>query len=139
MNFHRSAGEEPELNLIPLIDVLIILMIFLFLTTSFERHRNLKVQLPEAAAAERSSGDHPIRLAISAEGSYDVAGALVNPPTTEALKAALKAAAGDRSDPLLVIEADRASRHQSLVTLLDLASQLGYRRISFAAQTPVTP
>ena len=139
MNFHRSAGEEPELNLIPLIDVLIILMIFLFLTTSFERHRGLKVQLPEAAGAERASADHPIRLAISAEGSYDVAGTLVDPPTAEALKSALKVAAGGRADPLLIIEADRASRHQSLMTLLDLASQLGYRRISFAAQIQPPP
>lgn len=138
MNFRRDMREDPELNLIPMIDVLIVLLIFLFLTTTFDRQRGLTVHLPHAAGAASLPRDPPIRLIISADGHYDIAGEKIEPNRPDTLPRALKKAAGDRMDPLLVIEADESSRHQSLVSLLDAAERLGFRRISFAARSPAS-
>lgn len=139
MNFRRRTFEDPELNLIPMIDVLIVLLIFLFLTTTFQKARGLTVQLPEAAAAAALPRDDPLRLIITAEGDYDIAGERIEARASAALKDALQKAAAGRTDPLLVIEADELSRHQSLISLLDAAENLGYRRISFAARSTASP
>jgi biopolymer transport protein ExbD len=132
MNFRPHDRDEPELNLIPLIDVLIILLIFLVMTTTFAQQTGLEIRLPEAGTKSPLSPEKPLAILIDSEGHYRVSGQPVPDETSEALKTALKSAAGELKDPLILIEADRNSRHQALVMTLEALEQLGFQRISFA-------
>lgn len=138
MNFRPQDRDEPELNLIPLIDVLIILLIFLVMTTTFAQQTGLEIRLPETGSRTPLPPEKPLTLLIDSEGHYVIGGQPVAGGTSEALQAALKAAAGEQKDPLILIEADRNSRHQALVVTLEALEQLGFQRISFAT-TPVAP
>lgn len=138
MNFRPHDRDEPELNLIPLIDVLIILLIFLVMTTTFAQQKGLEIRLPEAVTQTPVSPEKPLSIGIDPEGHYRIGGHLIQEATTEALRAALHAAAGEQKDPLILIEADRNSRHQALVVILDLLEQMGFQRISFATIMPVS-
>ncbi|MEN9680991.1 MAG: hypothetical protein RLZZ627_884 [Pseudomonadota bacterium] len=135
MNFRPHDRDEPELNLIPLIDVLIILLIFLVMTTTFAQQTGLEIRLPEAGTKSPLSPEKPLAILIDSEGHYMISGQPVPGGTSEALKTALKAAAGEQKDPLILIEADRNSRHQALVMTLEALEQLGFQRISFATVT----
>lgn len=139
MNFRPHDRDEPELNLIPLIDVLIILLIFLVMTTTFAQHKGIEIRLPEAGTQAPLSPEKPLSILIDAEGRHVIAGRPALNGTTEDLKAALKTAAGDQKDPLVLIEADRNSRHQALVAALEALEQLGFQRISFATISPPSP
>ena len=119
MNFRPRQREEPELNLIPMIDVLIVLLIFLVLTTTFSREAQLRISLPDAPGAE---------------GRYRIGQQELPDSHLATVKAALQAAAGGNPDPLIVIDADRATPHQSVIMVLDAAGLLGYRRVSLAAE-----
>lgn len=138
MNFRPHDQDEPELNLIPLIDVLIILLIFLVMTTTFAQQRLLGFHLPEAGTAVAATQNHRITLAIDAQGHYRLDGKALSLETREGISDALRVAAGTQKDPIIVIEADRQSTHQALVTALDALSQRGFQRISFAT-LPLTP
>lgn len=139
MNFRPHDRDEPELNLIPLIDVLIILLIFLVMTTTFAQQKGIEIHLPEAGQPAPLSPEKPLSIAIDPDGHHRIAGHPVPEATMESLKGAIKAAAGDQKDPLILIEADRNSRHQALVTTLEALEQLGFQRISFATVSPLSP
>lgn len=139
MNFRPHDRDEPELNLIPLIDVLIILLIFLVMTTTFAQQKGIEIRLPEAGTQAPLAPEKPLSILIDSEGRHLVFGHPVPDGTTEGLKAAIKAAAGDQKDPLILIEADRNSRHQALVTTLEALEELGFQRISFATTSPSSP
>ena len=117
-----------------MIDVLIILLIFLLLTSTFDPLLRLSVQLPKAGSGEALPAETPIRVAIRAEGHYDLAGEAIERNQTQALVDALRKAAGDKNDPLILIDADQNSNHQALVVLLDALSHLNFRRIGFSTQ-----
>jgi biopolymer transport protein ExbD len=133
MNFRPRRESKPELNLIPLIDVLIVLLIFLVLTTTFSREAALHIRLPEAGApvAEEEKG---VELTIDAQGRYNVNGRQVINAQIETLKQALRQAAGDDKDPLVVISADKSTQHQAVMSALDAAGQLGFVHITFASK-----
>ena len=139
MNFRPHDRDEPELNLIPLIDVLIILLIFLVMTTTFAQQKGIEIRLPEAGQTAPLTPEKPLSITIDPEGHHLIAGRPVPEATMESLKGAIKAAAGDQKDPLILIEADRNSRHQALVTALEALQQLGFQRISFATVSPPSP
>jgi Biopolymer transport protein len=128
-----DSGDELEINLIPLIDVLLVILIFLAATTSFMRQTALEVALPQADAQAVASAS--LELAISREGRYALAGKLLDDATPEGLAAALSAAAAGRSEPVLVINADAQATHQSVVTAMQAARLAGIARVDFAAQT----
>ncbi len=135
MNFRPRQREEPELNLIPMIDVLIVLLIFLVLTTTFSREAQLRISLPDApGAAGEASHAQAVQIVISAEGRYRIGQQELPDSHLATVKAALQAAAGGNPDPLIVIDADRATPHQSVIMVLDAAGLLGYRRVSLAAE-----
>lgn len=134
MNFRGRRREPPELNLIPMIDVLIVLLIFLVLTTTFNREAELQINLPQASGAAPGE-DRGVEVVIDAEGRYVVAERQTVNGQPETLKKALREAAGQDRDPLIVIDADRDATHQSVMTVLDVARQLGYSHVTFAAQT----
>ena len=134
MNFRPRRDNKPELNLIPMIDVLIVLLIFLVLTTTFNREAALKIRLPEASATAQPD-DKGLEIVIGAEGNYVVDHHQVINTEVETLKKALLEAAGDDKNPLLVISADQKTPHQAVIRVLDAASQLGFVNITFAAES----
>jgi len=130
MNFRPRAKNKPELNLIPLIDVLIVLLIFLVLTTTFSREGALHIHLPEASG-QVEENDQGIDVAIKADGRYFINGRQLVNSQMDTLKKALREAAGDNKDPLVTINADKAAQHQFVVSALDAAGQLGFVHITF--------
>jgi biopolymer transport protein ExbD len=134
MNFRPRRRDQPELNLIPMIDVLIVLLIFLVLTTTFSREAEMQIQLPEASG-EAATEDKGIEIIVDAQGHYTIGDRQTVNNQLETVKKALREAAGDNKDPLIVIDADRNATHQSVMTVLDAAGQLGYRHVTFAAKS----
>ena len=134
MNFRRPTSEEPEINLIPFIDVLLVILIFLMLSTTYARYTELQVNLPVADADTSRERPAQIVVTVSAEGRYALDGQLVEGRSVELLGAALRSAAAQRKDPFLIVSADAAAAHQSVINVLDAARRVGLQRVTFAAQ-----
>ncbi|WP_018911851.1 biopolymer transporter ExbD [Thiomonas sp. FB-6] len=134
MNFQRPRPEEPEINLIPLIDVLLVVLIFLMITTTYSKYTELKIQLPVADASAAKNQPDSVVVGVTANGSYAVAGRPLQGRDVPALVQALRAAAHGRSDLTLVISADAQSTQQSVVNVMEAARLLGISRLSFATQ-----
>lgn len=135
MNFQRGrAKEEPEINLIPMIDVLLVILIFLMVTTTFSQIAELQINLPSADAEKQSQKPNEITVAVDAAGRYIVNRAQLAHPDVEALSTALRRAAGDQPDPVVVINADAQASHQSVINVMEASRLAGYSRISFATQ-----
>jgi biopolymer transport protein ExbD len=135
MNFRPSGEEEPEINLIPLIDVLLMALIFLIVTTSFSKEAQLRVRLPEAGA-EAKVDQRAMRITIDVRGQYYVNDKQLLNTQPETLRSAMAQAAGRNKDPMIVIHADGKAPHESVVRVMDTARRLGYVRLSFATQQP---
>ncbi len=136
MNFRgRDSDEEPEINLIPLIDVLVLTLIFLLVTTHFSKEAQLSVQLPQAVTEDRPE-PASVRVTIDARGGIYFNNTQMLNATPEALRQALAQAAGSQKDPLIVIQADGKAPHASVVGVMDAARRLGFGRLSFATQAP---
>jgi biopolymer transport protein ExbD len=133
MKFRQSRREEPEINLIPLIDVLLMTLIFLLVTTSFSNQSQLRLQLPEAGGPPNIE-DVSVRVAIDAQGQYFINNHQLLAGTTEQLVQAMGQAAGRRKDPVVVISADRKTTHEAVIRVMDAARRLGFNHITFATQ-----
>lgn len=135
MNFRRrQPGDEPEINLVPLIDVLLVILIFLAATTSFTRFNQLKVALPEASAD--AADTDTLDMAISQEGLYALNGQLLSDTTSQEIAQALQAAAKRHNASVLVINADAQTTHESVVRVMEAARLAGISRVNFATQSP---
>ncbi|MGY0195364.1 ExbD/TolR family protein [Leptothrix sp. BB-4] len=135
MNFRPRRPEEPEINLIPFIDVLLVVLIFLMLSTTYAKYTELKVTLPVADANRLDAPPREIVVAVSAEGRYSVNRQPVDAGNLEGLIAAMsQAAQGDVKRPLIV-SADAAAAHQSVILVLDAARRVGLTQLTFAAQS----
>ncbi len=137
MDFRRGIRrDEPEINFIPLIDLLLVILIFLMVTTTYSRFTELQVNLPTAGADRPAERPREIIVAVSADTRYLVD----NKPTvftgTNSFAQALRAAADGRNDTTLVIHADAGASHQSVVNVLEAARLAGLARVTFAAQSP---
>jgi len=135
MNFRRPTSEEPEINLIPFIDVLLVILIFLMLSTTYSKFTELQVTLPVADADATRDRPAEIIVSVTADGRYALDGQQVEGRSVDVLGAALREAASQRKDPFLIISADAAAAHQSVINVLDAARRAGLSRITFAAQT----
>lgn len=133
MKFRQSRNEEPEINLIPLIDVLLMTLIFLLVTTSFSNQSQLRLQLPDATSATTLEDAH-VRIAIDAQGQYFINNRQLLDGSAEQLIQALKQAAGGRKEPVVVISADRKTPHEAVIRVMDAARRLGYNHLTFATQ-----
>lgn len=134
MRFQRQRREEIDVNLTPLIDVVFLLLIFFMVSTTFTRETHLEVDLPEASVAESVTEVESIDILITAEGQYSVNGkALVN-TRANTLRRAIAEIAGEDRDRPLVITADAATPHQSVVTAMDVAGQLGFSQLSITTR-----
>ncbi len=135
MNFQRGrAREEPEINLIPMIDVLLVILIFLMVTTSYAKYSELQINLPQAGGEVSASPVQPITVAIDATAHYAINNSGLNFTDIAALAASLKKAAGAQTDPTIVINADAKTPHQAVINVMEAARQAGFGRITFATQ-----
>ena len=135
MNFRRGrAREEVEINLIPLIDILIVILIFLFLTTTYSRYQELQINLPEAAAAKPTDSPEVLSVAVDAQGKYAINGTQVPFGNPQNFSARLREAARGRKDPVIAISADANATHQAVVNVMESARLAGYNHISFTTQ-----
>ena len=134
MNFRTRRREEPVVNLTPLIDVILLLVIFFAVTTTFNHQSALHVDLPEADAKPEEQADQPVTVTIDAQGRYYVQQQQLINTQVATLRRAIQLAAGERSSPPLVISADAKTPHQAVVTAMDAARQLGIVRLSIATR-----
>lgn len=134
MNFRHGNREEPEINLIPFIDILLVVLIFLMLTTTFSQATALQVNLPVANAEPPPQSPTEIVVTVGPDGRYVVDNRVLDAHGVDALVAALRASQAGRSDSLLVIQADAAASHQSVINVMDAARQVGLVQITFATQ-----
>jgi biopolymer transport protein ExbD len=135
MNFRTRSREEPEINLIPFIDVLLVVLIFLMLSTTYSKFTELQLRLPVADAdAQR---DHPreVIVGVASDGRYTVNRQPVGARSLDALAAAMAEAAKAGKDPVVIVSADAAAPHQSVITVLEAARRTGLQQVTFAAQS----
>lgn len=132
----RAFREEPEINFIPLIDVLLVILIFLMVTTTYSRFAELQINLPTAEAGKAPDRPAQLDVAVDAKGNYTINKGAVKANSAAALSSALKSAAGDMKDPVVVINADANATHQSVVRVMEAAQLAGYAKITFTTQAP---
>ncbi|MCC6879578.1 MAG: biopolymer transporter ExbD [Rhodocyclaceae bacterium] len=137
MNFQRGRfREEPEINLIPMIDVLLVILIFLMITTTYSKFSGLEINLPTADAAQSQDKPNEINVVVSANGDVMVNRVAVGSREVEAISVALRRTGGSEKEPVVVINADAKAAHQSVIDVMQAAQQSGYSHISFATQNP---
>ena len=139
MNFRRKRPEEPEINLIPFIDVLLVVLIFLMLSTTYSKFTELQVTLPVANADKARDRPHEIVVSVAADGRYAVNRKAVDGRSVDLLAAELAAVAAGSSDMMLIISADATTAHQSVVNVMDAARRVGLSHLTFATQTATAP
>jgi biopolymer transport protein ExbD len=138
MRFRTRPSEEPEINLIPFIDVLLVILIFLMLSTTYSKFTELQVALPVADADVARDRPAEIIIAIGADGRTSIGGKPVDGREVTAIAAALSAAADGAKDPLVIVSADASTAHQSVVNAMDAARRAGLVRLTFATQSSAT-
>ena len=132
MNLRPRHREDPEINLINFIDVLLVLLIFFMVSTTFQQEGRLKVQLPQASEVPQPRGSHdPLVITVTADGSYRVNEHPLINASPETLRAALLKEAGTDRGPI-TIRADARSTHQAVVTAMDVAGRLGFAQLNIA-------
>ena len=137
MNFHRRRSEEPEINLIPFIDVLLVILIFLMLSTTYSRYSELQINLPTAGTEKLVERPGEILVSVSAEGRYAINRQPLDGRSLELLTAALgRAAEQAGKTPVVIVSADALAAHQSVVNVLDAARRANLPRLTFATQLP---
>lgn len=136
MNFKKGTSrEEPEINLIPLIDLFLVIIIFLMVTTTYSKFAELQITLPTADAEKAPQRPVEIDVAVTQEGRYTVDGRQVAARDAAGLSAALRASAASRKDPVIVINADARATHQSVVDVMEAAKAAQIAQITFATQS----
>jgi biopolymer transport protein ExbD len=135
MNFQRGKRHEDlEMNLVPLIDVLLVIIIFLVVSATFSRTSELQINLPTAEANTPQEKPLTIEVGVDASGQYVINGKSLSDKSVEGISAALKAAANGGNEPTIIINADANSTHQSVVNVMEASRVAGYSHITFATQ-----
>jgi len=135
MNFQKGRGrEEPEINLIPMIDVLLVILIFLMITTTYSKFAGLEINLPTADAQAPKDEPNEINVTVTLAGDITVNRVAVAGNDVDAISVALKRAAGEAKEPVVIINADAKSNFQRVVDVMQAAQQSGLAHISFATQ-----
>lgn len=135
MNFQRGKRHEDlEMNLVPLIDVLLVIIIFLVVSATFSRTSELQINLPTAVANATQEKPLTIEVGIDASGKYTVNNKALTDITVDAIGVALQAAANGGKEPTVIINADANTTHQSVVNVMEASRVAGYTHITFATQ-----
>lgn len=135
MNFRPRHRDEPEINLIPFIDVLLVVLIFLMLSTTYSKFTELQLTLPVADAEQQRDRPKEIIVAVAADGRYAVNKQALDERSVSAVTAALAGAAAAGKDNIVIISADATAPHQSVVTVMEAARRAGLSQITFATQS----
>ena len=135
MNFRPHPHEEPEINLSPFIDVLLVVLIFLMLSTTYSKFTELQVKLPAADADQQRDYPKEVIVAVSTDGRYMVNKKLVEGRSIERLGSALVDAAKAGKDSVIIISADANATHQAVITVMEAARRHGLTQITFATQS----
>tara|TARA_R110001599_G_scaffold64023_3_gene178935 strand:- start:555377 stop:555811 length:435 start_codon:yes stop_codon:yes gene_type:complete len=140
MNFRKGQGrEDPEINLIAFIDVLLVILIFLMVSTSYSKFTALQITLPTADAEKAAQRPLEINVGVDAQGHYAINNQRVSATDPEELASRLIAAADASGraapDPVIIVNADATATHQSVVNVMEAARIAGYAKLTFAAQT----
>jgi biopolymer transport protein ExbD len=130
----RAYREEPEINFIPLIDVLLVILIFLMVTTTYSRYAELQINLPTSEAGRQQDRREQVDVAVDSRGRYSINRKPVTFGGTAAFSAELRKAAGSTQDPVIVIGADANAPHQSVINIMEAARIAGYGKITFTTQ-----
>ena len=135
MNFQRGREREPlELNLVPMIDVMLVILIFLMITTTYSKYTELQINLPQADAEKQLERPGEINVLVNLQGQYVVNRSPVAFISVEQLAGELKRAGGSSTDPVVVISADASASHQSVIRVMEAARVAGLQRITFTTQ-----
>ena len=135
MNFRRFRASEPlEINLIPLIDVLLVILIFLMITTTYSKFAELQINLPTADAEKQLERPNEINITVNVGGQYTINRRPVAFRDVAGLSDEMRGAAGALKDPIVVISADSNATHQSVINIMEASRLAGYGHISFATQ-----
>ena len=137
MNFRnkRRGPEEPEINFIPMIDVLLVILIFLMITTTYSKYAELQINLPNADAEKQLERPNEINVAVTSGGRFAVNGQTVVFRDVAGLSGELRAAAAGKKDPVVVINADAQATHQSVIHVMQAAQMAGLGQVTFTTQT----
>ncbi|WP_399281637.1 ExbD/TolR family protein [Variovorax beijingensis] len=135
MQFRHGARDEPEINLIPFIDVLLVVLIFLMLSTTYSKFTEMQLRLPTADVDSQRDYPKEVIVAVSADGRYSINKKPVADRNVDTVAAALGAAATGGKDSVVVISADASSPHQAVITVMEAARRVGLVQITFAAQS----
>lgn len=139
MNFRPRLREEPEINLIPFIDVLLVILIFLMLTTTYSKFTELQIVLPNASADTQRDYPHELVVAVGSDGRYAVNKAPLAGRSAELLSQTLTQAAQGHKETVLIISADANATHQAVITVMEAARRSGLNHVTFAAQGVASP
>ena len=135
MHFRHGSREEPEINLIPFIDVLLVVLIFLMLSTTYSKFTEMQLRLPVADVEAQRDYPKEVIVAVSADGRYSINKNVLPDRSVEAVAAALAAASGGARDSVVIISADANAAHQSVITVMEAARRAGLVQITFATQS----
>ena len=127
--------DDPEINFIPLIDVLLVILIFLMVTTTYQRFAELQITLPEADADPSKERPREVNVGIDAQGRYVIDKTVFTWTNASALADELRRSAGQAKDPVIIISADASATHQSVVNVMEAARMAGLVHITFATQS----
>ncbi|HAN54977.1 MAG TPA: biopolymer transporter ExbD [Betaproteobacteria bacterium] len=135
MNFQRGQQrDEPEINLIPMIDVLLVILIFLMVTTTYAKFSELQINLPQAAGEQSKDKPAQVNVAVDVAGNYQINDTTVSFSNIATLSEALTKAANGKPDTVITINADAKATHQSVINVMEAAREAGLVRITFATQ-----
>ena len=134
MNFRKTPREEPEINLIPFIDVLLVVLIFLMLSTTYSRFTELQITLPTADADKSRERPKEVLVAVAADGRYSVNRKPVEGRAVDTLAGEMRAVSNGSPEFIVIVSADANSSHQSVVNVMDAARRAGLPKLTFAAQ-----
>ena len=132
MNFRSSLKDDPEINLIPMIDVLLVILIFLMVTTTYTKFAELQINLPSAQAERQPERPAEINVTVSASGEYTIDRKPITFSDVNAFAQAMRAAGTGLKEPVIVIDADANASHQSVIRVMEAARIAGYPQVSFA-------
>ena len=136
MNFQRGrAREEPEINLVPMIDVMLVILIFLMITTTYSKYTELQINLPTADAEKQLERPGEVSVVVNAQGQYVVNRAPVAFTSVEQLAGELRKAGAGLREPVVIISADASATHQSVVRVMEASRVAGLSQITFTTQS----
>ena len=135
MDFQRGKEKEPlEINLVPLIDVMMVILIFLMITTTYSKYTELQINLPTADAEKQLERSNELNILVDAQGRYVINRAPVEFSDVQQFAVTLRQAASSLKEPIVVISADARSTHQSVVRVMEAARLAGLTQITFTTQ-----